>query len=211
MVILFNQSDHTYCRIPARDFKYQGRQGFQGNEKFIKRIDIKQANISETNTGFRTSECGSVWIQVVPPDPKVHKLATRFTCMDGGCISNKLDTLKSIRLPTFCSYRESVSQSNEGQVYVDHNNTSVTVFIPPFPNLFTDPNQNQHPSCQNQILALAAWKISDNTILQKAYQTKQLTCLKVAKERAHCIITKWSSKSGVAGVFQEKLIPFLQM
>ena len=32
MGILFSQSDQTYCRIPARDFKYHGRQGFQGNE-----------------------------------------------------------------------------------------------------------------------------------------------------------------------------------
>ena len=45
--------------------------------------------------------------------------------MNGGCVSNKLDRPKSIHLPTFCSYKESVSKSNEGQVYVDHNNTSV--------------------------------------------------------------------------------------
>ena len=64
-------------------------------------------------------------IKVVLLDPKVHKLATISTCMDGGWISDKLDTPKSISLPTFCSYRESVSQSNEGLVYVDHNNTSV--------------------------------------------------------------------------------------
>ena len=120
MGILLRQSDHTYCRIPARDFKYQGRQGLQGNEKFVKRMDIKQAVISETDTGFRISGCGSVSIQVVPPDPKVHKLATRSTCMDGECISNKLDTPKSICLPTI-----NVSQSNERQSYVDHNNTSV--------------------------------------------------------------------------------------
>ena len=29
------------------------------------------------------------------------------------------------------------------------------IFIPPFPNLLTDPNQNQHSLCQNQILTLA--------------------------------------------------------
>ena len=64
------------------------------------------------------------------------------------------------------------------------------IFIPPFPNLLTDPNPNQHPLGQNQTLALAAWKVSGNSILQKAYQTKQLACLKVAKDWAHCIITK---------------------
>ena len=160
----------------------------------------------------------------MPPDSKVHKLASRSACMDGGCISNELDTPKSIRLPTFCSYREGVSQSNGGQVYVDHNNTSVVFVHPvienvntrsnfhsPISKFLTDPNQNQHPLCQNQTLALAAWKVSGNSILQKAYQTKQLTCLKVAKDRAYCIITKHGSESWVTGVFQEKLIPFLQV
>ena len=100
--------------LTAGDFKYLGRQDFQENEKFVKRMDMKQANISETHAGFRTS--GSVCVQVVPPDPKVHKLATRSTCMDGGCISEKLVTSKSICLPTFCSYREGGGQSKEGQV-----------------------------------------------------------------------------------------------
>ena len=102
MRIFFSQSGHTYCRIPARDSKWQGKQCFHGNEKFVKRMDIIQANISETDVGFSTSGYGSACIQVVPPDLKVHKLATRSTRMDGGCVSNKLDTPKSICFPTFC-------------------------------------------------------------------------------------------------------------
>ena len=86
-----------------------------------------------------------------------------------------------------------------------------SIFISPFPNILTDPNQNQHPLCQNQTLALAVWKVSANSILQKACQTKQLTWLKVAEDQVHCIITKRGGESGVAGVFQEKLIPFLQV
>ena len=138
--------------------------------------------------------------------------------MDVACILNKLDTPKSIRLPTFGSFMESVSQSNEGQVCIDHNNTSVASptmvnpvienvytrsnFIPPFPNLLTDPSQNQHPLFQNQTLALVAWKVSDNSILQKDYETKQLICVKVAKDRAHCIISKQGGQSMIASVFQ---------
>ena len=45
-------------------FKYQGRQDFWENVKFVKRMDIKQANVSETDPGFRTSGCESVCIQV---------------------------------------------------------------------------------------------------------------------------------------------------
>ena len=67
MGILFSQSDPTYCRIPAGTYKYQERRGFQ---KFVERMAIKQANVSETDTGFRTSGRGSGCIQVVPPDPK---------------------------------------------------------------------------------------------------------------------------------------------
>ena len=73
-------------------------------------MDVKQANVSETDTGFKTSGCGSVCIQVVLPYPKVHKLATRSRCMDVGCISNKLDTPKSIHHPIVCSYKETVNQ-----------------------------------------------------------------------------------------------------
>ena len=143
MGILFRPSDHNYCRIPTRDFEYQGRQGLKKNEKFVNRVNIKQINVSETDAGFRTSGCGSVCMQVVPPDSKVHKLETRSTCMDGGCISNKLDTPKSICLPTFCSYRESVSQSNAGQVYVDHSDSSVafpTMVHPIIENIYTRSN-----------------------------------------------------------------------
>ena len=90
-------------------------------------MDIKQANISEIDTSFRTAGCGSVWIQVMPTDTKVNKLATRPTSIDERCISNKLETPKSVHFPNFCFYKESVSKSNEGQMYIDHNNTSMTV------------------------------------------------------------------------------------
>ena len=101
MRIFFSQSDHIYCRIPARGFKYHSRQSSQVNEKFTKRMDIKRANVPENNTGFQASGCGSVCIQDGPPDPMVHNLATRSIHMDDGCISNKLDTPKSTHPPTF--------------------------------------------------------------------------------------------------------------
>ena len=91
-----------------------------------------------------------MWIYLHPDygtrSQSTEKLATRSTCMDDGCISNKLVTPKSICLPTFCSYRESTSQNNEGQVHVDHNNTSVafpTMVHPVIENVYT--RSNFHP------------------------------------------------------------------
>ena len=52
-------------------------------------------------------------------------------------------TPKNICLPTFCSYRESFSQSNEGQMYIDHINTSVSFPImvqPVIENVYTKSN-----------------------------------------------------------------------
>ena len=94
----------------------------------------KQAAASETD---RTSECGSACILVLPPDPKVYKLATRSTCMDGGCISNKLD-LKAYAFPPFAIIRRVLVK--EGQVHIDHNNTSVafsTILHPVVENVYT--------------------------------------------------------------------------
>ena len=147
--------------------------------------------------------------------------------MDGGSISNKMDTPKRIRLSTFCSYRDNVCQSNEAQVYADYNNTSVAsstmvkpvienVYIKsnihfPISKFFDRPKPEPRPTVSESNTGLTAWKISGSSILQKAYQTKQLICLKVSEDGTHCIITKWGGEDGVAGVFQEKLIPFLQV
>ena len=54
------------------------------------------------------------------------------------------------------------------------------------------------------------WEFSLN-IINITLLTKQFTCLKVAEYHTHCIITKRGGESGAAGVFQEKLIPFLQV
>ena len=54
------------------------------------------------------------------------------------------------------------------------------------------------------------WEFSLN-IINITLLTKQFTGLKVAEYHTHCIITKRGGESGAAGVFQEKLIPFLQV
>ena len=150
-----------------------------------------------------------MWIYLHPDygtrSQSTEKLATRSTCMDDGCISNKLVTPKSICLPTFCSYRESTSQNNEGQVHVDHNNTSVafpTMVHPVIENVYI--RSNFHPP------------ISKSFDRSKPNPTPIVTESNVSLSgmeglRAHCIITKRGGKSGVAGAFQEKLIPLLQV
>ena len=132
--------------------------------------------------------------------------------------------------PTFCFYRDSVSQSNERQVYIDHNNTNLAFptmlhpvikdiytrynFYCPISKLFGRPKPGATPIVSESNINFSRMEgltTVDNSILQKAYQTKQLACVKVAEDRAHYIITKWSGKSGEAGVFPKQLILFLQV
>ena len=147
-------------------------------------MDIKQSSISETYTGVRTS--GSASIQILQPGPKVHKLATRSTCMDMvDAFQTNWSHLKAYAFPPFALIGRVLAKAMRGK-HIDHSvliivtpmwvsqpwytqllRTSIqdSIFNPPFPNLLTDPNQNQHRLCQNQTLALAAWKVSGNSIV----------------------------------------------
>lgn len=64
-------------------------------------MDLELKNASKTDTGLGTGGCGSVCIQIVSSDPKLHKVTTRSTCMNGGYISNKLDKPKAYAFPPF--------------------------------------------------------------------------------------------------------------
>ena len=44
------------------------------------------------------------------------------------------------------------------------------IFISSFLNLLTDSNQSQHPSCENQTLALAVWKFSVSALATAFYR-----------------------------------------
>ena len=66
------------------------------------------------------------------------KAVTKSTWMDGGCIWNKLDTLKSICLSICCCCWESNSQGNERQVYIDHNKVTFPIILhPDIENVYT--------------------------------------------------------------------------
>ena len=225
MVIFFSQSDHTYCGIPAKDFKYQGRQGFQemknSSSEWILNKPIFQKLLQALGPVdvdlFESRLCHQIPRNISwQPDPHVFMVRA---------FQINWTHLKAYAFPRFALIGRALAKVMREEYtliiitpvwpsqpcYTQLLRLSIQdpIFTPPFPNLLTDPNQNQHQLCQNQILTLAAWKVSGNSISYKAYQLKQLTRWKVAEDRAHGIITKRSSKSGVPGVFQEKLVSFL--
>ena len=116
MGILFNQSHYTYCIIPAGDFKYK-------TDKASREMKNSSSEWILNKPSFQKL------IQALPP-VDVDQFASRLHHQIPKYISWQPDphawmvdafqinwTPKSVRLPTFCSYTESVSQSNVGQVY----------------------------------------------------------------------------------------------
>ena len=55
--------------------------------------------VSKTDTSYQGSECGFFYIQIVSLDTKIYNRATRFTCINGEYIANKLDKPKSKWFP----------------------------------------------------------------------------------------------------------------
>ena len=133
---------------------------------------------------MQTDTSGSICIQVVFLDPKIHKLTTRSTCMDGGYISNKLDKPKSICLPSICCDRDEVAKAMREKCtvnittpfwasqprYMQFMRTCVRPnFSPPFPNPLKDLNQNQHPLYLHHTLASAVWKVPATVFCRPNY------------------------------------------
>ena len=169
---MFSQSHHTYCRIPAGDFKYQGRQGFQRNKNFIKRRDIKQANISENDIGFRTQGCECVASRLFQqiskymswqPDPHPWMVGafqiswTHLEAYNFQLFTHIVRVLAKAMIDK-CTLIiiTPVWPSQPWYNYLFRMSMEDPIFSPPFPNFLTDPNQNRHPFCQNQTLVLAA-------------------------------------------------------
>ena len=82
------------------------------------------------------------------------------------------------------------------------------ILVPHRWNLLLNPQGEVHPLIQNQSLQLVAWMISGKESKLREYHRK-LQSLSVHREdRVHNLITNRPGASGIAGVVQDKLIPF---
>ena len=88
--------------------------------------------------------------------------------------------------------------------------TSNPVLLPIHSDLLLDPLGNRHPLIVNNSLPLAGWRVSGNTSLQRAYQKLQIfSSLPNADQQM--LSTSPVGLSGVAGVANDRLIPFDQL
>ena len=85
------------------------------------------------------------------------------------------------------------------------------ILLPPYPDLLTDPGQNNHPLIETKQLMLAAWEISGMGSLQEDFlQTLQPFTYSL-RDPGPNPLTKAPGISGLAGVVRGKLMLFRPM
>ena len=145
--------------------------------------------------------------------------------MQGGrCFPTKLVPPVRLCFPTFQHGRANPREGTETQNSSDNHDTSVgnttmvskiTRNVSPKPRtlpqheeLLSSPEGTKHPVLQNKTLHLTAWLISGNVWRQKGYQQGLRTLSLSVENQEHEIITTRPSRNSIAGVVQNKLIPF---
>ena len=89
--------------------------------------------------------------------------------------------------------------------------TDNPLLLPTHDDLLLDPLGNRHPMVINNSLPLAGWKVSGNTSLQRAYQKKLQRFSSLTNADQQMLSTSPVGQSGVAGVINDRLIPFDQL
>lgn len=89
--------------------------------------------------------------------------------------------------------------------------TDNPVLLPTHSDLLLDPLGNRHPMIVNNSLPLAGWRLSGNTSLQRAYRKKLQIFSSLPNVDQQMLSTSPVGLSGVAGVANDRLIPFVQL
>ena len=76
------------------------------------------------------------------------------------------------------------------------------------PNLLLNAQKEVHPLVANNILKLAAWKVSRNPLLIQDYRSRLLVLSPVLEGQVKIQITISPRENGLAGVLEKKLTRF---
>ena len=84
-------------------------------------------------------------------------------------------------------------------------------FHSPIPKSFDRPKPKPTPIVSESNISLSSMEGFQQQYSAESLSDQTIDLLESCQDRTHCIITKRDGESGVAGVFQKKLIPFLQV
>jgi len=83
--------------------------------------------------------------------------------------------------------------------------------LPPEEDLLLSPELSPRPLVVEGQMMLAAWPVLGKPILCRAFQAELLTFCSSLGEATHIQHTTQPGLSGIAGVMEDKSIPFLQL
>ena len=219
------QKDHFYGRISsANPSEHQSRLGIPQCSGLIG-VETSSRCVQKDMQNLWDTRNRSISIANIPPTTMLHESETRPNMQGGGCFSTELVTPVRVRLPPFQHDREDSQKTNDATESTNNHNPSMGISaMVPFTignvssNSISSPAQNRslvkpregtrHPLLQNTPLKLAAWLVSGNAWRQKEFQRGLLTLSPHVEKQEQEIITTQPSRNLVAGVVQNRLIPF---
>ena len=172
----------------------------------------------------QTLQHGSVCQQTESPATQVHQLEARSGSDECPRLPGQLEESRGICIPTICINRQ-MSPEDKGVTEYGGADRPTWQNQPWFPillemlieppillpwcrDMLSDSEEHLHPLVAQKQLRLAAWKISDNNMLQLGFQSKLQNCLLQDGARGPTQQMSLAGSGGVAGVKDGRLMQF---
>lgn len=228
MGILPVTADHNYCRTPTGPSESDSR--FRESEsvrKQLKQLEIEHRGFQSDHQTNWSNIIGCFCGETECTGGELCEFKTRPHGKSCRRFHDKMAGSARLCVPPFCRIPRCLAkvQKEGGELititpawqsqpfYTVLLEMSITdpILLPPQRDLLLSPVGKTHPFIERKTLKLVAWKISGNQSKYMAYQ-KTLQCYSLQHgEKGHNQLTIAVGDTGTAGVFRNKLIPFVSL
>ena len=221
----FLQRGITLSRVPARIKQYSRRQGIS-HSTIIRRMEIGRGNMPADLSEVRPMSWSSrsVCIETESPAERIVSWHPDPFAMATDAFQISWKGLLGYTFPPFSLIGKCLQKVRREECTVVlvapvwytqpwypallELLVNLPVLLPGHEGLLRDPFNRIHPLLARKQLQLAVWRISGDSIAQKAFQRVFPNSYWRGGAREHVLPTSLAGRSGVAGVLQGRPIPF---
>ena len=213
----------SVSRVSTRSGQPYRRPGIQENP-IVSRVETEGGGVSADNGINGRVLRGPVCFSAQCSAEAVCELETRSPCNGNRCPTNFMERVDGVCLPTFLSDRQmpEEGQGRQGVASVGSPNMEVSTMVPSpagtssgilpgDPDLLMDPAIGPHLLAVAGQLRLAAWKLSGISSRQQEFLERLPNSWPQDGVTAQTKYIRVPGKDGIAGVRNNKLIPFLAL
>ena len=226
LALVSPERNHPVGRASPRGREHPSRLGIQ-DTAVNSRMDVRKVHLPHSQAGSRTLLSGSICDQAQQPTGEVCQLAPRPFRNSNRRLPTVMAGRDWVHISPVFPDREMPSEGASGGVYSGYGDPCVghAILVPSTPGTpggvsIADSNTREsatgsfhraHPMVLTNKLQLAAWKVSGDSTLQRAFHSKLQTSSLRDGAKGLTRHTSLGGRDGVAGVLRGKLIPFREM